>query len=127
VDIAPELLTALASGTAGAAGQQLWASLGALLRRRPPDAAPTGEEELSALGEHTDDTARARELANVLVLRAEQDPAFARALEEWRGRAEQWHRATADSGEHRNEISGGEFNGPVIIARDINGPMTFGQ
>ncbi len=129
MEIAPELLMALASGTAGAAGQQIWASLSGLLRRRPPDGTPTGEGELAALDEHTDDADRARELANVLVLRADRDPEFAQALEEWRRQAEDWERARAvtGSGENRNEISGGEFKGPVIVARDINGPMTFGQ
>ncbi|WAZ23089.1 hypothetical protein STRCI_004406 [Streptomyces cinnabarinus] len=128
MEIAPELLMALAAGTAGAAGQQIWESLKGLLRRRPQGAAPSGEAELEALGRSADDADRARELANVLALRAVQDPAFAQALESWRQKAEAWDaaRPTGSGGVH-NEISGGDFKGPVIQARDINGPLNFGR
>nr|WP_231905738.1 hypothetical protein [Streptomyces davaonensis] len=134
--MAPELLMALAAGTAGAAGQQIWESLRGLLRRRAPGEAPTGEvssgeAELVALGRSADDADRARELANVLALRAAQDPAFAQALESWRQEAEAWDGARparpTGSGDVHNEISGGDFKGPVIQARDINGPLNFGR
>lgn len=124
--IAPELLMALAGGTAGAAGQQVWASLRDLVRRRPAGQGPSGEDELTGLDTASDDAERARELAGVLAERARQDPAFAQALESWRRRAEEWHDARTGAGDVRNEISGGTFQGPVVMARDINGPLTFG-
>ncbi|WP_369171131.1 hypothetical protein AB5J49_26070 [Streptomyces sp. R28] len=124
--IAPELLMALAGGTAGAAGQQIWASLRDLVRRRPSGQSPEGEAELTALGTAADDAERARELAQVLAQRAGQDPAFAQALATWRRQAEAWDEARTGAGDVRNEISGGTFQGPVVQARDINGPLTFG-
>ncbi|WP_328872821.1 hypothetical protein OHT76_23445 [Streptomyces sp. NBC_00287] len=127
MEIAPELLMALASGTAGAAGQQIWEKLRSLVRRRPDPEAPSGEGELVALGEAADDSERAHELANVLALRAAQDPAFAQALESWRQEAEAWDRAPTGSGDVHNEITGGDFKGPVFQGRDFNGPMNFGR
>ncbi|MBT2675276.1 hypothetical protein J7E95_31640 [Streptomyces sp. ISL-14] len=124
--IAPELLMALAGGTAGAAGQQIWASLRELVRRRPSGQASSGEGELTALDAAADDGERARELAEVLARRAGQDPAFAQALETWRHRAEAWDDGLTGTGDVHNEISGGTFQGPVVQARDINGPLTFG-
>ncbi|WP_190198209.1 hypothetical protein [Streptomyces djakartensis] len=124
--IAPELLMALASGTVGAAGQQIWTSLRGLVARTPSGEEPSAENELSALDEAADDEERARELAEVLVRRAEQDPAFAQALETWRRRAEVWDDARTGAGDAHNEISGGTFHGPVVQARDITGPMHFG-
>ncbi|WP_282703181.1 hypothetical protein [Streptomyces sp. CC219B] len=120
MEIAPELLVALASGTAGAAGQQIWASLRSLVRRG-------GEEELTALDSAPDDAERARELAGTLALRATQDPAFAQALEAWRRDAEAWDEGRTGAGDTYNEISGGTFQAPVIQARDINGPLNFGR
>lgn len=125
--IAPELLMALAGGTAGAAGQQIWASLRDLVRRRPAGQDPSGEEELNGLGTAADDTERARDLAVVLARRADQDPAFAQALEAWRRRAEAWDGARTGAGDVHNQVSGGTFHGPVVQARDINGPLSFGS
>lgn len=125
MEIAPELLMALASGTAGAAGQQIWESLRSLVRRRPAGEAPSGKGELAALDEAADDVERARELANVLALRAAQDPAFAQALESWRGAAEACERTSTGPGDTSSKITGGDFKGPVIMGRDFNGPMNF--
>ncbi|MFF3328830.1 hypothetical protein ACFYWX_04595 [Streptomyces sp. NPDC002888] len=121
--VAPELLMALAGGTAGAAGQQIWASLRELVRRRPASGERTGEGELTALDEASDDTVRARELAGVLALRAQQDPAFAQALEAWRRAAEAVNRGRTGSGDVHNKISGSTFHGTVVQARDINGSL----
>ncbi|WP_405536067.1 hypothetical protein OG787_21375 [Streptomyces sp. NBC_00075] len=125
--IAPELLMALAGGTAGAAGQQIWASLRDLVRRRPTDGEPRGEGELTSLADAADSPTRARELADVLALRARQDPDFARALDTWRREAEALEGASTGAGDVRNEVSGGTIQGPVVQARDINGPLHFGS
>lgn len=128
--IAPELLMALAGGTAGAAGQQIWASLRDLVRRRPSAGEPRGEGELTSLADAADSPTRARELADVLALRARQDPAFAQALDTWRREAEALDGTAigtqTGAGDVRNEVSGGTFQEPVVQARDINGPLRFG-
>ncbi|KUN77925.1 hypothetical protein AQJ66_32445 [Streptomyces bungoensis] len=107
--MAPELLTALASGTAGAAGQQLWASLRALVHR-PSPVEPTGTLELDALAAAADTaegTARAADLTRALAERARQDPAFADALGTWqRTPAFATVRTTGSSDVH-NTVSGG--------------------
>ncbi|MGW0755913.1 hypothetical protein ACWD1Y_05370 [Streptomyces sp. NPDC002814] len=125
--IAPALLMALAGGTAGAAGQQIWVSLRELVRGRPQSEGPIGEGELTALAEASDDESRARELAEALVLRAREDPAFAQALESWRRKAEALDRTPTGSGDVHNEISGGTVHGNVVQARDIHGSIHFGN
>jgi hypothetical protein len=125
--IAPELLMALAGGTAGAAGQQIWTSLRELVTRRRSDGAPQGEGELTALAQAGDSDERAIELAEVLRLRAEDDSDFARALQAWRTEAENLHFTSTGSGDVRNEISGGTVHGNVVQARDIHGSIHFGS
>ncbi|MEV0636483.1 hypothetical protein AB0I77_16250 [Streptomyces sp. NPDC050619] len=123
--IAPELLMALASGTAGAAGQQVWTSLRDLVRRRPSDAEPYAEGELTALAQEADSAQRATELAEALALRARQDPAFAEALAAWRREAEALEGTRTGAGDVRNVISGGTQN-TVIQARDVHGSINLG-
>ncbi|WP_328431887.1 hypothetical protein OHB10_21895 [Streptomyces sp. NBC_01597] len=123
--IAPELLMALAGGTAGAAGQQIWTSLRDLVRRRPAAGEPHGESELAALAEAADSAERARLLAAALVLRAEHDTAFAQALAEWRRKAEPLVGPWTGAGDVHNEISGGTQE-TVIMTRDIHGSINLG-
>ncbi|MFH8473761.1 hypothetical protein [Streptomyces sp. NPDC018000] len=123
--IAPELLMALAGGTAGAAGEQIWTSLRSLLGRRPSDGEPYGEGELTALAEAADSAERAAELAEVLALRARQDPAFAEALAAWRRQAEALEGMRTGAGDVHNAISGGT-QGNVVQARDVHGSINFG-
>ncbi|MFD9034013.1 hypothetical protein ACFVZW_23150 [Streptomyces sp. NPDC059567] len=119
--MAAELLIALASGTAGAAGQSLWERLRALVRRE----APASEGELTALDEDTGNARRAHELAEALLLRARQDPAFAEALALWREEAERVQGGDArGGGDTRQEISGGTQKN-VVIARDVHGPINL--
>ncbi|KAB7843722.1 hypothetical protein [Streptomyces mobaraensis] len=122
--IAPELLMALAGGTAGAAGDQMWQSLRNLVARWRAGGEPeeTGEPgALTALDEAPDDAERAAELAVALARRARQDPAFAQALAEWRRRAEALEGTTrTGSGNVHNSVSGGTQN-TVIQARDVSG------
>ncbi|MFG2500956.1 hypothetical protein ACGFSB_22430 [Streptomyces sp. NPDC048441] len=124
--IAPELLMALAGGTAGAAGQQIWTTLRGLVLRRT-DAEPSGEGELRALAAAVgseERAARAERLVQVLAERARQDPVFADALREWRQNAIDVVRT--GSGDVHNEISGGR-QGTVIQARDIHGDINLGN
>lgn len=129
--IAPTLFMALAGGTAGAAGQQLWTSLRDLVRRPfAHQEAPGGEGELETFLGTPENSAerdrRARELAEVLTLRARQDPDFAKALTIWQRDAEQATGPRTGTGDVHNENSGGTVHGNLLQARDINGPITFG-
>ncbi|MFI9630370.1 hypothetical protein [Streptomyces sp. NPDC052042] len=114
---------ALASGTAGAAGQSLWERLRALVRGEAAEA--VGEGELVAFDEDTGNGARARELADALVLRADQDPAFAQALTLWRREAERVHGGDGrGGGDTHQEISGGTQHN-VVFTRDVHGPINL--
>jgi hypothetical protein len=124
--IAPELLMALAGGTAGAAGEQIWMSLRNLVRRRPADGEPQGEGELVALADAADDAERAAELARTLSLRAQQDPAFAEALAAWRREAEALEGTRTGTGNVGNTVSGGRQD-TVIQMRDMHGDMNIGR
>lgn len=125
--IAPELLMALAGGTAGAAGQQIWTSLRELVTRRRSGGAPQGEGELMALAQAADSDERAIELAEVLRLRAEDDSGFARAIQSLLTDSEKLHFTSTGSGDVRNEISGGTVHGNVVQARDVHGSIHFGS
>jgi hypothetical protein len=123
--IAPELLMALASGTLGAAGEQIWTSLRNLVGRRPAAGEPHDGGELTALAEEAGNAERAAELARALALRARQDPAFADALAAWRREAEGLEGTRSGSGDVTNTVSGGSQK-TVFQARDVNGPVIFG-
>ncbi|MEU3556108.1 hypothetical protein [Streptomyces fragilis] len=131
--IAADLLVALASGTAGAAGQQAWTSLRDLVRRRSepelapdaPEGIPSGEEELAALDERAESVERARALARVLGLRAAYDDAFRADLAAWRSAAEETVVRTGEGDVH-NRITGGTQS-TVVMGRDFHGPITFNQ
>ncbi|GGX34602.1 hypothetical protein [Streptomyces lomondensis] len=114
------LLVALASGTAGAAGEQIWASLRDLVTR---GRSRSGEDEPAVPAEPPRTQDRAGQLAALLNERAGQDPDFAAALEIWRRRADA--EVAARSGDVHNEISGGT-QGTVIQGRDFHGGITFG-
>lgn len=129
---------ALASGTAGAAGQNLWERLRTLAQRSParqPDAAqpdgtqadgePAVGELVVALGEDASDEQRATRLAEGLALRARQDPAFAEALALWQREAEQLSAGSTDGGTQHQEISGGTQHN-VVFTRDVRGSINLG-
>ncbi|MEV0785552.1 hypothetical protein AB0I52_21780 [Streptomyces sp. NPDC050423] len=123
----PELLTALASGTAGAAGQQLWTSLRDLVLR-PSPVEPTGTPELDALTAAPDTaqrTAWAADLIRILVERAGQDPVFADALRTWQEKPALATVRTTGSGDVHNTVSGGRQQ-TAIQGRDFNGDITIG-
>ncbi|WP_257004030.1 hypothetical protein [Streptomyces sp. SA15] len=68
---------------------------------------------------------RARELAGALMVRAQQNPAFAQALESWGREVEALGDAVTGAGEVTNTISGGTQN-TVVQARDIRGSINLG-
>ncbi len=125
------VLLAIVSGAGGQLGAQLWAGVGALVRRpfrrqAPADseavALSAGEAELAALERTPADERRAMALAEVLVARAGADGEFRRALEGW------WEQAgpvLAGEGNVTNTISGGTQQGPVLQGRDFTN-VTFG-
>ena len=130
------VVLAIVSGAAGEAGAKVWDGLTALVRRpvkaRKAHAAalepgstkalePSGEAELVAVQAAPADRARALELANVLVARADADADFATGLQGWLEQAQQ---VTAAVGNVTNTISGGTQHGPVIQGRDF-GNLTF--
>ncbi|MET8975008.1 hypothetical protein ABZX85_05255 [Streptomyces sp. NPDC004539] len=117
--ISVALLAALAGSVGGEAGRDAWQGLVALVRRpfRRGDAdASTGEAELTALAASPGDETRAHVLSTALAVRAALDAEFRRELEEWRVRAQEGVR---EGGGTYNTISGGEFNGTVIMGRDV--------
>lgn len=114
------LLVALASGAAGAAGEQLWTSLRDLATRR---GSHPGESELEVSAEPPPTEERAGQLAALLNERARQDLDFAAALEVWRRRVNA--EVATRSGDVTNEISGGT-QGTVIQGRDFHGGITLG-
>ena len=128
------VLLAIVSGAGGAWGSQLWAAVGALVRRpfrsQDPQARtattsgqPTGEAELAALEHAPADERRALALAEVLVARASADVEFRAALEHW---WKQVNLIRSDEGNVTNTISGGAQPGPVLHGRDF-GNITFGE
>lgn len=120
--IAADLLTTtvvpLASGAAGAAGKQAWASLVAFIRGRfGGDAAPMAE----ALEQHPD-RARAEEFADRLVHLAGQDREFDGWLRRWlHDAAPLTHQKVVNVVSGTAHVSGG-----LVQAHTINGSLTFG-
>ncbi|WSK17555.1 hypothetical protein OG717_20480 [Streptomyces celluloflavus] len=123
-------LAALAGSVGSEAGRQACAGLAALVRspfRRGtvPESAgsglpqvSSGELELTALQEDSNDPNRAQALATALHVRAALDEGFRVRLEEW------WHGAQVSGGEVHNSISGGTQHGPVVQGRDFSN-LTF--
>lgn len=114
---------AVATGTGGEMGRQLWDSLRGLLRREQADEATglpgpsTGEAELTALAEAPHDVERARALSEALSYRAERDPLFGADLMQWQRQAQA---PQSGDGDTRNTVSGGKQSGPVVQGRDFS-------
>ncbi|MFD4789322.1 hypothetical protein ACFWN1_20145 [Streptomyces sp. NPDC058459] len=128
--ISAELLVALATGAAGEAGQQLWISLSAMVRRRarPEDIEPgavepaTGEAELLHLSAASHDIERARSLSSAVRRRAEHDLRFRADVALWQRQAQALRR---EDGMVSNVVSGTQ-RGPVVQGRDFFG-ITFNE
>ncbi|MFG3291584.1 hypothetical protein ACGF3G_22590 [Streptomyces sp. NPDC048179] len=125
--ISAGLLTALAGGAGGELGRQVWAGLGALVRRpfqRDADggqrpATRPGEAELARLEERPADPMRAQALSAALTMRSAADMDFHARLQQWLTQATALVHSV--DGETCNEISGGTFHGPVLQGRDFSG------
>ncbi|MEU9405826.1 hypothetical protein AB0E08_08980 [Streptomyces sp. NPDC048281] len=123
------LLAALAGGAGGEAGRQVWAGLGALVRRpfRRGDgggqapAVSTGQAELVSLAADPGDQGRAQALSTTLAVRAAVDEDFRARLAAWQEEAEL---VRTGDGAVTNTVSGGTQNGPVVQGRDFTN-LTF--
>ncbi|MFF0747101.1 hypothetical protein ACFYVL_42625 [Streptomyces sp. NPDC004111] len=134
--VSAELLMALATGGAGAAGAHAWRSLAALVRRGrgqtgPGDDAPAGglepalaEPELVVLQAEPADERRARDLVVALAARARADVDFAAALDQWHAQARRAVPATG-AGDVTATVSGGS-QGTVVTTRDVSGGLHVG-
>lgn len=121
--ISASLLVAVATGTGGEVGRQLWATLRGLVRRDPRREATgspgpaAGEVELASLAEAPHDVERARRLSEALSFRAAQDPEFRAHLMRWQQQTQMLRTGDGDS---HNTVTGGTQNGPVIQGRDFS-------
>ncbi|MFF3612757.1 hypothetical protein [Streptomyces sp. NPDC002580] len=119
------LLAALAGGAGGEVGQQAWAGLSALVRRRPfhrdsggqTPTVSSGEAELVHLAADPDDQSRAQALSTALAVRAAVDGDFRTQLAVW---LEQAKLVRTGDGAVTNTISGGAQSGPVLQGRDFS-------
>jgi hypothetical protein len=121
---------ALAGGAGGEAGRQAWTGLSTLVRRpfrgggETSESSPTtsGEGELSRLEEAPTDQPRAQALSEALAARATADSGF-------RSELSQWHELAmtlrVGEGKTTNQINGGTFHGPAVLAENISGGLTF--
>ncbi|ASQ94909.1 hypothetical protein [Streptomyces sp. 11-1-2] len=119
-------VNAAVSGAGGEAGRRALESFGTLvrrvLRRGDGEGEPAGEPEPVAIP--YDDGERLRQLADLLVERARQDPEFGRDLASW---MREHGEAAGEAGAVHNSIAGdARITGPVIQGRDFHGPISFG-
>ncbi|MFE2599443.1 hypothetical protein ACWCOZ_07690 [Streptomyces sp. NPDC001840] len=129
--ITAELLMMMAGGAAGAAGQgagqSAWQSLVALVRRRPVEGDPgqgtTGRRELEEFEADPENPVRAQGLADALVLRAGQDPEFARRLSGCLFGPGRTHMEV--SGGQQNNVVQAQYVGTLHISGS-NGPAAAG-
>lgn len=122
-------VNAAVSGAGGEAGRRALESFGTLVRRvlRRGEGEPAGEPEPGGPDPVVipyDDGARLRQLADLLVERARQDPEFGRDLAAW---MREHGELAREAGTVHNHIGGNaRITGPVVQAKDINGPISFG-
>ncbi|MEE4593888.1 hypothetical protein V2J94_18665 [Streptomyces sp. DSM 41524] len=133
-------VNAAVSGAGGEAGRRALESFGTLVRRvlrrgegEPAgDPGPAGEPDLGGpdpggpdpVAIPYDDGARLRQLADLLVERARQDPEFGRDLAAW---MREHGESAGEAGAVHNSIGGNaRITGPVVQGRDFQGPISFG-
>jgi hypothetical protein len=121
--ISAEALTAAvataASGAATEAGRQAWESLLTLWRRVRGTRAIDPAQDPS-------DTEQVKALTGEVIQESQHNPAFAGQLTQW---AQQFGLSVEnDHSTTRNTIAdNAHVNGPLIQARDISGPLSFGN
>ncbi|MFF6781313.1 hypothetical protein [Streptomyces sp. NPDC012510] len=111
------LLVAFADGTAGPAGEQVWARLRELVASRQTD----GQDTWELAAEAPLSAERARRLADLLNRSAERDPDFAGALAAWRRSVDD---VTAPGVAH-NTVSGGTQS-VVVQGHHFQGDIHYG-
>ncbi|AGP57546.1 hypothetical protein [Streptomyces rapamycinicus] len=119
-------VNAAVSGAGGEAGRRALESFGTLVRRvlRRGEGEPAGGPDPEPVAIPYDDDARLRQLADLLVERARRDPEFGRDLAAW---MREHGEPAGQAGTVNNRIGGNaRITGPVVQARDINGPISFG-
>jgi hypothetical protein len=114
------LLTKIFDGTAAQAGEQLWESLSAAVRRLFGRRS-TSVEAVKRLGERPGDPDSIRALAQALVDDSSRDPQAAAQLRHWLAAAEQ----TISANQNVTNTVNGQVRGNVLRARDIHGDITF--
>lgn len=123
------VLLRLADGALGEVGKQAWDALARLVGHamspRAQVRSVSAGEALAELEAHPGDVARAEAVGQALARLAAADPEFAVLLSEWLTSTD---RLVCDraAGSHANIIRGG-VQGPVVQARDIHGPVSFGD
>jgi hypothetical protein len=121
------VLSRLLDGALGEAGKQAWEALVRLVRRAPRSdrqVVSSPGNALLDLQERPGDPVRAEALGAALARLAAADPGFAALLQEWWASADHLVRQ-ADAGSV-NTIRG-DVRGPAVQARDIHGPISFGE
>jgi hypothetical protein len=120
VSVLVSLLSKIFNGTTEKVGEQLWDSLGSVVRRLFGRQS-TSVEAVKRLGERPGDTDSIRALAQALVDDSRRDPQAAAQLRHWLVAAEQ---TLAQNNQVTNTVRG-EVPGNVLQARDIHGDITF--
>jgi hypothetical protein len=116
-----QVLTALAQGAGGQAGQRAWTALAALAGRvLGRDSAEAAAIEAVRVSGSPDPAS----LADLLAGQAEADPGFASGLEEWL--ADTKLLLASGEGQTANRVTG-PVSGTVIQARDVFGGIRFGH
>ncbi|GAA0934867.1 MULTISPECIES: hypothetical protein [Streptomyces violaceusniger group] len=122
-------VNAAVSGAGGEAGRRALESFGTLVRRvlRRAEGEPAGDPGSGGpdpVAIPYDDGARLRQLADLLVERARQDPEFGRDLAAW---MREHGESAGEAGAVYNRIGGNaRITGPVVQGRDFQGPISFG-
>jgi hypothetical protein len=114
------LLTKIFDGTTAKAGDQLWESLSATVRRLFGRRS-TSVEAVKRLGERPGDPDSIRALAQALVDDAGRDPQAAAQLRHWLAAAEQ----TISANQSLTNPVNGQVRGNVLRPRDIRGDITY--
>jgi hypothetical protein len=114
------LLSKIFSGTTDKAGEQLWDSLGSVVRRLFGRQS-TSVEAVKRLDERPGDADAIRALAHALVADSSRDPQAAAQLRRWLADARQ----TIAMDDHVTNTVSGNVSGNVLQARDIHGNVTF--